>query len=206
MREIEFLPSWYPRSRRCRRIVVWQGYGLIVLILAAAVWTFFTQRSIRASERTLAAIETQLERSEVDQRILDQKLSLRQQLQTQEELLASVGYSVEMTRLLQKLDELMPRQMSLIEFECTTEETPRQVATVAAVSKSSEKAKIQFDRRLRVKLLGVAPSNTEVATFIAGLYTVPFLDQVSYVNSRDVYDSDHKLREFTVTFCINLNP
>jgi hypothetical protein len=81
------------------------------------------------------------------------------------------------------------------------------VASVAATGrKTSDKQKVEYDRRLRVRLLGVAPNNSDVATFVAGLYQVPYLDQVAYVNSRDVFEDGHRLREFTVTFCVNLNP
>lgn len=206
MRELEFLPAWYHQSRRWRRIVGWQTYGLLLLITALSAWVMVSQRNLRADQQTLDSIEKQLARTRVDQQILAEKLDLRQKLQTQEELLKSLGQQVEMTRLLQALDKLMPPEMSLVEVECNTEETPRPVSTVAAVRNAiSRSAPPEMDRRLKVRLLGVAPSNSDLATFVAGLASQPFLEQVALPYSKNVYDSGHVLREFSITFSMNLN-
>lgn len=206
MRELEFLPTWYHQRRRNERIVVWQTWVLLALVSGLGTWMFLTHRTVRAAERLHTDVDKKLTQTRAEQQMLDEQLALKQQLQAQEELLASVGYTVEMTRVLEKLDSLMPKQMSLLEFDCTTEDVPRTVASVAAVKKGAEKPKQIFDRRLRVKILGVAPNNSDIAHFVAGLHAVPFFEQVSYVQSRDVYDAGHVLREFTVTFCVNLNP
>lgn len=206
MRELEFVPAWYHQRQRNERIVVWQTWVLLALLSGLGTWTFLTHRTVRAAERLHTDVDRKLTQTRVEQQMLDEQLTLKTQLQAQEELLASVGQSVEMTRILEKLDSLMSKQMSLVDFECTTEDVPRTVASVAAVKKGAERSKQVFDRRLRVKILGVAPSNSDVASFVAGLHTVPYFEQVSYVHSRDIYDASRVLREFAVTFCVNLNP
>lgn len=206
MRELEFLPSWYNQNRRCRRIVGWQAYVLLILITCMSTWTIMTHRSVRAAERTLDSVDEQLTQSRADQALLAEKLDLRQKLQAQEELLGSLGHPVEMTRLLQLLDTLMPKQMSLVEFDCTTEEVPRPVVSVAAVKQTTDrKSQMQWDRRLKIRLLGVAPSNSDLAAFVAGLASRPFFEQVALPYSKSVFEGEHELREFSVTFVINLS-
>jgi hypothetical protein len=61
------------------------------------------------------------------------------------------------------------------------------------------------DRKLKVKLVGIAPSDVEVANFLAGLTGRSFLDQVAMTYARDRVSDGRVMREFEVTFVINLS-
>ena len=63
----------------------------------------------------------------------------------------------------------------------------------------------QMDRRLKVKLVGVAPSDVDLANFLAGLTQVPFFEQVSIAYARDKVEAGHILREFEVSWSMGLN-
>jgi hypothetical protein len=204
MRELEFLPEWYPRIRKRSRIIKTQGWLLLLLIVAVGAWLFQTQRAIGAAETTLGGLKGALAQSQAEQQLLDEQLHLRTQLQDQQELIASLGYPVEMTRLLQTLDSLMPKEMSLIEFDCQTEETPVMVNGVAMARGSGEKTK-QVNRRMKVKLAGVVPSDVDVANLLAAMTNVLFFQDVAPTYSRVKSDDGHVFREFEVTFWIDLN-
>ena len=57
-----------------------------------------------------------------------------------------------------------------------------------------------------MRLHGIAPTESEVTTFYSALIQRPCLSQVRLVNSNERVDLDHKMREFEITFTINLDP
>jgi len=203
MREMEFLPAWYHRTRRRKRIVTIEGWLLLALVAALGSWLGFARQSVSGSELVLASLQRQVEQAHSDQRMLTEQLELRQKLQDRAQIIASLGFPAEMTRLLQTLDSVMPAEMSLTEFDCTTDEQVRPVTSVAAVRAAGDKDK-QIDRRLKIKLAGVTPSDVDLANLLYGLTNVPFFEQVS-VNARNKLDAGHVMREFEVTFSMSLN-
>ena len=56
-----------------------------------------------------------------------------------------------------------------------------------------------------MRLVGVAPSDVDLANFLTGLTGVPFFDNVAMTYSKDKAQEGHLLREFEVTFSLNLN-
>jgi Fimbrial assembly protein (PilN) len=203
MRELEFLPDWYPQTRRRKQRIKLHGWCLILLILGLGVWILQSQRNVNAAQTWLRDLQGALTQSQAEQQLLDEQLRLRQQLQEQEQLIASLGYPVEMTRLLQTLDGLMPKEMSLTEFDCQTDEQPVQV-TGLAVARGPDKQK-QVNRRMKVKVVGVVPSDVDLANLLAGLSNVSFFEQVALTYSRGRSDGGVIMREFEVTFWMNLN-
>jgi Tfp pilus assembly protein PilN len=212
MRELEFLPAWYHQTRGHKRIVLIQTWTLVLLVVGLSTWTLLARRSIRAAEASLVTLSGRLEQTQTEQKVLEQHLSLKQQLESRRRLIASLGFPVETTRLLQTLDGLMPPEMSLLDFSCETVEQPRQTSGVLGAryivppaGEQQSGALRQMDRRLNVKLVGVAPSDLDLASFLAGLSGVPFFEQVAVTYARDKLDAGHILREFEVTFSIDLN-
>jgi Tfp pilus assembly protein PilN len=204
MRELEFLPEWYPRIRQRSRVIKLQGWIMVLLIVSIGAWLFQTQRAVGASQGTLRNLKSDLERSQAEQQLLDEQLHLRAELQEQEQLIASLGYPVEMTRLLQTLDSLMPKEMSLTEFDCQTEEIAAQPTGMSVVRGGSEKK--QINRRMKVKLAGVAPSDVDVANLLARLTNVLFFQDVALALIKGKSENDgHVFREFEITFWIDLN-
>jgi hypothetical protein len=61
------------------------------------------------------------------------------------------------------------------------------------------------DRRLRVRLQGVAPTDLELATFLTDLNQTSFFERPALTYVKERRESGHVLREFEVTFTINLN-
>lgn len=205
MPELEFLPDWYNVRLARQRVVKLQVCGLALLILGLGGWTIGSQRNLQNRQSLLQSLEHQLDQKHTEKKILDEQLSLRQELQQREELISSLGFPVEMTRLLQTLDSVMPKEMTLTLFDCTTEETVRPVTSVAGVKPGAEKEK-QIDRRLKIKLQGVTPNDVDLANLLYGLTGKPFFDQVSVTYARDKVDSGHIFREFELTFAMQLTP
>jgi hypothetical protein len=114
-----------------------------------------------------------------------------------------------MTRLLQTLDTIMPKEMSLTEFDCDTEEQQAQTQQNTSVASlrptASDKQPSQLSRKLKVRIVGIVPSDVDLANLLSGLTNVPFFEQVALTYSRGRVESGHVLREFEVTFSMNLN-
>jgi Tfp pilus assembly protein PilN len=203
MRELEFLPSWYPSLRRRKRIIVLQAWALVVLILGMGMWLFMAQRNIADRKVEHDAVAEQLTQTRMALRQLDEYTALRQQLQQQHEVLRKLGLHVEASRLLSALDRVMPREMTLLEINIDTKEMIRPIDLNAP--KDSKKQQPPMDRRLTVKLKAVAPTNVDVANFLAELTNVPFFENVAPRGIDPRIERGHEMRQFEVEFAVNLN-
>ncbi|HMB95135.1 MAG TPA: hypothetical protein VKK61_03770 [Tepidisphaeraceae bacterium] len=202
MRELEFLPSWYHQARRCKRLVVLEIWLLVIIALGLGTWTFLARGNVRGKQQMVTTRQGQLDQTHTEERMLAEQLGLRQELQDREQIIASLGFPVDMTRLLQTLDQVMPKEMSMTDFNCSIEETLKPLGPAVAAATPQQP---EFDRRLKVKLVAVAPSDVDLANFLAGLTEVPFLDQVGVTYSHYKSDNGHILREFEVTFSMDMN-
>jgi hypothetical protein len=135
---------------------------------------------------------------------MDKLESLRRQLRQQAEVLTRLGIHVEAGRLISKLSEAMPPSVSLLSLNIDTDEIPVQLSAAEKAS-LKEGAHAPIDRRLRVKVQGVSPTDVEWTTFMTELTKVPFFERVAFTSARDRRESGHVLREFELTFTINLN-
>jgi hypothetical protein len=205
MRELEFLPDWYHRARRSKRIVVLEVWVLLIVAVGLGTWTFLARGNLRAKETMVTLRQGQLDQTHSEEKMLTEQLSLREELRDREQIIASLGFPVDMTRLLQTLDSVMPKEMSMTDFDCNIEETQKQQTTAIAAAPSQQPPTPQYDRRLKVKLVAVAPSDVDLANFLAGLTDVPFFDQVGVTYSHYKSDQGHVFREFEVTFSMDLN-
>jgi hypothetical protein len=204
MRELEFLPDWYPRLRRQRRMVVLQAWVTLVTVIGLALWLTLARRNVRSAESALNAFEVQILQTETEKRQLDEQLRMKGQLEQREQVVASLGFPVEMSRILRTLDVIMPREMSLKDITCTTEE--HQVAPQGpALAQATPQDKPRIDRRLKVRLIGVAPNDVDLANFLAGLTNYPFFEQIALLKADGILSGGHAMREFEVTFSMSLN-
>src|SRR5438093_11913993 len=124
MREVEFLPDWYPKVRQRKRLVVMQAWATLALICALGLWFLLAQRNAHAREVELASLHTDLNQSEAERQRLESLLDLQQQLGKQDQIFAKIGRPVESTRILTTLEQLMPRDMALLSLTLETEDAP----------------------------------------------------------------------------------
>ena len=201
MRELEFLPSWYTQLRQRRRIVRLESWAFTGLSLAVAGWMVAATCSTRASHAALGSVRTQLNRIYDEKKVLSEQLSLRTELSGRQQVVDAVGRPVEISRVLNTLEKAMAREMSLTDFSCETVEQIRRPVSVAATSTPDAG---EVERVMKVKVTAVAPSNLDLANFLTSL-NLPFIQNVALSYSRDRIDSGHVMREFEVTFTLNLS-
>jgi Tfp pilus assembly protein PilN len=199
MRDLEFLPAWYPQTRRRRRLVFLQGWLTVVLVLGMGAYLALADRNITNDERALGSLRAQLLQSDSQLVEMDKLDGLRRQLSVQAQIQSRLGYYVAAGTMMHTIDGLMPRQMSLVALNLENDERVENSAIAAA------KADPVVDRRLKVRIQGVCPTDVDLANFIAQLSGVSFFEQVAITYAREKADGSHLMREFEVTFYINLN-
>ena len=204
MPELEFLPSWYPQARRRRRLLLIQAWGTLLVLVAVGAWTALARHNVAHAAKSLVVVDRQLAQSELELVQLQEQLRLKGQLELQRQIVSRLGLPLETSRLLHTLDGLMPKEMSLVELNVDTDEHVARAAMAVRQVQQSAGA-IEMDRRLNVRLVGVAPSDLDLANFLASLTGVPFFDNVTTTYSKDKTQGGHVLREFEVTFSLNLN-
>jgi hypothetical protein len=201
MRELEFLPEWYPRLIRRKRMVALQGWITIMVTIALGMWLLSAERNIHFREKDLGDVAGLLRRSEADVQRLEVLLDLESKLGHQDEIFAKIGRPVEATRLLTTLEEMMPPDMALLDVSMETQEIKTDtVAAMAAVEKTGAPM-----RRLTAKVQGVSPTDADLANFLARLTAKPFFSQVVMTYSRPRAENGHQMREFEVAFAIDLS-
>ncbi len=209
MRELEFLPPWYREARRRRRIFVYQTFATVLLVCGVALWTHLSGRNIASAQAALSTYESQLQQRQGELKQLDEQLRLKGELAQQQKISEAMGVTVEMTRILATLASVMPREMSILDMSIDTEETVRQVKTPADARAALRAGAIQpapvFDRRLKVRLLAVTPNDVDLANFLTGLSSTKSFENPFMSFAKDRAEDGRIMREFQVTFYVNLN-
>src|SRR5512145_2158078 len=95
MREVEFLPAWYPKVRRRRRMVAFQAWITLFLVFSLGLWIVMAQRNVQAREIELAALRTDFDQSETELQRLEDLLTLQRRLGQQDAIFLRIGRPVE---------------------------------------------------------------------------------------------------------------
>lgn len=201
MRELEFLPDWYPQIRRRRRLVILQAWLILVLVIGMGSWIVGNDRNNTQDEHNLAIQSAQLAQTYAQLAEVDKQDSLRRQLRQQEEVVSRIGFAVDACKTVNALDERMPRQMALTGIVLENEERTDHSAFAARGATGEP----QVDRRLRVRVQGVCPTDVDLANFMTQLSAVPFFDSVNNTYAREKPENNRVMREFELTFSVNLS-
>lgn len=204
MRELEFLPSWYSVVRRRKMAVVIQAWATVGLALTLLVWMAIAQFRVLSARSELSTLRKDMAKTQEDLNRLDSMTQIKRRWSEQGEVLSKIGVSVESTRLLGLIAQSTPESISLIGMNLTTEEKIDAAKTLVNARASRDKEPA-IDRKLRVRLQGVAPSNAEVADMMTRLASTNFLEDVSMGYTKDSDQSGRLVREFEVTFALDLD-
>jgi len=204
VREIEFLPSWYLTVRRRKLAVTVQAWATVVLAMVLLIWTGVARFRVLNARNELASLRRDMNKTQLELTRLDSMTQIKRRWSEQGEVLSKIGVSVESTRLLGLIAQSTPESISLIGMSLQTEEKIDATKTLinARATRDKEPA---MDRKLRVRLQGVAPSNAEVADMMTRLAANNFLEDVSMGYTKDSDQSGRLVREFEVTFALDLN-
>lgn len=210
MREVEFLPDWYPKVRRRRRMVGLQAWVTLLLIGGLGLWMMLAQRNVHAREVQLAGLHTDLSQTQTELQHLDNLLELQRDLSRESAIVARIGVqNVEATRVLTTLADTMPPDMALLDLTLNTEAAPKPASTGSLAARAASEQEQKTDSTpasvLRFTMHGVAPTDVDLAEFLAKLTAKPFFKQIVLRYSRERIEKAHVMREFEVSFALDLN-
>jgi Tfp pilus assembly protein PilN len=183
VRELEFLPGWYPSLQRRKSAITAQAWIALAVVLCMAAAAVAQRWQVHRQEQIVLLSSQQIAQSAKQLARLDALQQQQQQMQSRQNAIASLGANVDMTRLLGAITAAMPPNASLLEL---------------AVEAHDGSA----DRRLNVHLQGIAPADADVAGLLVNLNAIPFFDQIEMTDVRDRLQSGHVQREFNVSFAV----
>jgi hypothetical protein len=208
MREIDFLPDWYPRIQSLYRATVAQAWVTLAIVAMLCGYAIFKRFQVHNAKLVTAQCQAQISLSQIQLTQLAEKLKYQAALRQQDEIVARLGLDVDATRLLKALQDAMTPEMALTNVSLETIEQARAVSVIPARNPAGTRGDFpDVDRRLKVTVDGVSPSDIQVATLIENLGKVNCFENVAFSNLQDRRSRDgHLMREFEVTFDLNLNP
>jgi hypothetical protein len=162
------------------------------------------QRNVYARQQQLEILSRDLSLSEIDLKRLDDLLALQKQLGEQDGIFKRIGKPIEMTKLMSIMQQIMPQDMALLDLSLETEEAAKPPPGTFAARMAAQNPKPP-DPKLRFRLHGVAPTDVDLGEFLAKLTTKPFFKQVELMYSRERVEAGHVMRDFEVSFMLDLS-
>jgi Tfp pilus assembly protein PilN len=210
MGAINFVPTDYIQQRESSRANILYLMLLMAMLGAIGITFGFIKMRQRAVASEMATLNGRMSKAkeqitQLEELKLKGKTMLKTMVMTAE-LLEPVPRSV----ILASLTNDLPAGVSLLDFSLEEKE----MKIVAAPAKAGAKPATQLqaktaqaaklaaadepDRKIdtKLELMGIAPSDIEVASFIARLSGSILLDQVELVESKERIIDDVKFREF----------
>lgn len=192
MADIELLPHWYSQARRQRQLMITQYICTTALLSVLAVVGYMRRHTVWETQNQASVLDASLRQSR--QQIQELAAAKQQQeiLQARQRIYQRLGLQIEPDRILASLAQVMPKDIGLTAFELSIEDQQVSISP-------SERA---MDRRLKVHLTGVAPSEGVVGQLIERLDKVPAFGnvQLAYVKGKS-----ETCREFDLGFSIGLS-
>lgn len=205
MREVNFLPAWYPAVVRQKKLLTAQAWGTAIVVVSGLAVLFYAHRAGAAANAELMVSKDRAQQMIKQVHQLDEMLDLQKQLQAKQAIVNELGLPVELSRVVAETGACAPREITFTEMVANTmERAPLTAAERTAIASGIRT--LAPSRQLSIRLRGIAPTESEVTTFYSRLIQRPCFSQVRLVNSNEKVDAEHKMREFEINFAINLDP
>jgi Tfp pilus assembly protein PilN len=208
---VNFLPEDYVEKRVAGR---WTFIciGLCIAVMCVVFGTFFMQmRTKAAAQEALDQVNHEYE--EAGKRLAEMQTleHEKQTMMVKAEVTAVLLERVPRSVLLAELTKLMPKGVSLISMELKTHEAtePHRANRLEAARRQMEgtpenqAAPRAPDKEVSLELVGMSPSDGQVAAFISALGKSALLEDVNLVFSEEFANNNETLRRFRVDMRIN---
>jgi Tfp pilus assembly protein PilN len=203
MREPDFVPRWYPRLLRRKKHLILEIWIISLLGGGLYLWAWQSRLHLRQQVADVAYLDSRLGQTSLQLEKLKDMLDTQRKLKQQEQVVDRLGPYVPAARLIDVLGDAMPPSMALLDLTQDTQETPV-VKSASTDAPAGPAAGASIDRKVKMTVTAVAPSDVELAAFLANLSKDSTLGNVSMVYARDFSQDGHVMREFSVTFDIDL--
>ena len=204
MAKIDFVPDDYIQQREGNRANL--TYLILLAVLMSAICVTFSIIKIRqrAARSELAALIEQMSQAhkqiaQLEELKIKSKTMMRTMVMTAE-LLEPIPRSI----ILAALTNNLPDGVSLLETKLTEKENLRAAPApaktsqyqVAGAKAAAQQEPLQKGFETTIEIKGIAPSDIEVAAYIARLSGSILFDSVALVESKEHKIDETKFREF----------
>ncbi len=205
MQDVDFLPDEIRHSREHRRRLLSQCNLLVICALALLALAGLRHERLRQARAELGVLTERTERASEQLDLLAELRQKQSELKLKRQVAADMGSSVEALDVLAVITDLAPEAVAMRSLRLETVELRQQArpdeggdqsAPRVAMGSEPETATV---RRLQLRMTGIAPSDVEVANFIAALATNPLLEDITMGYARDVEFRGRRAREFQVS-------
>jgi Tfp pilus assembly protein PilN len=205
MRELEFLPDWYPSLRKRKRTVGVQAYATVILISGLCLWGWLSGRNMRSASASLHALQDQLSQTDNELARLAEANEQKKELESKNQIIRSLGNHVETTRVMAAVEAAMPEEMALLDVTTEVKEAAKAMSGLAAAASVLKSGRPAVDRRMEITVRGVGPTDATLAKFMLNIGKSDLFDRVNLSLASERTEANHVMREFTVTFGVDLN-
>lgn len=211
-----FLPEDYLEKRIARRTnVICLALFSVVMAGVVAAW-FVTGRQVSQVRQQRAEVRQQLTDKAKQLEQIEQLTQQRQTMVRKAALSAVLVERIPRDRLLSELINHMPATMGLLEMDLSTKvlrTAPQPKTSMEREAKSSRRNKAAQiteeplpelqPTEVSLDLVGLAPTDVEVAQFMAALSSHPMFQNVNLQYSEQTKVDDHDVRKFKIEMTIN---
>lgn len=212
MRDTNFLPEEY-MERRLQRRTNAISLTLFMVMMGAVVAAYYVTDRQRSEVKTLQAqvnrqIEDAAKRLEQLDELQRRKDAMVRKAQVSAALIERLPRSVVLAELVNN----MPATLSLEDMNLSTRvlQTARPATALQQTRQTRAAAEAQADAapelpqtEVTMYLIGMAPTDVEVAQFMTALSASPLFNDVNLVFSEEEYVDDRAMRRFRVEMAIN---
>ncbi len=201
MNKVDFLPETIRIKRERRSRIIREGYLLLVLMGCVALLGTVRHGWIRQAEAQLSQVETRAGNIQLQ---LEHRASLERMeadLMVRRRIMEDLGSRANALDVMSELETVIPRTIVLknIRLETMPVKVPLIEAnqnTGAQIFGSNKAKRFTIERRLRLTVTGLSPTDVDVANFIAQLSASPFFEDVNMGYARNVEYRRRRAREF----------
>lgn len=199
LESIDFLPERLAAQRARRRLWVRQGYLLAVCAVLLAILGYTRQMRVSKAQAELSLLA---ERSVNVQRQLGMLQPLRVQqaeLFLKKRIDEQLGSRVEALDVLAELERVLPNNVVLVSLDLEAMDIRHTGAGDAVPKQRVDFGADATQRRVRLVISGLAPSDVDVATFIAQVSSSKIFEDVNMGYSKSTEFRQRSARAFTVS-------
>ncbi len=215
MSNVDFVPDDYIQRKESNRanFLCLFLFGLIM----AGIGATFSVIKVRQNKvaQQLRAVEAKMKSAQSQIQQLEELQKKKDEMMQTAAVTSSLMENVPRTILLAELTNTLPGNVSLLELKMKSEE-PRQTRSFAKTNQyanakqaaqNASAAQVPKEKLLvtKIEIHGIAPSDIEVASYIAQLTNSMLLKEVALVESREhrSREDDEEFREFKLTAMLN---
>jgi Tfp pilus assembly protein PilN len=204
---LNFVPEDYIQKKQARKANLL--CALLAVVVACALAILFVGLNIAEDSLDDASAEVEQAVTKAGEQVAQWRAfqSERQGLLMRAEKAAQLLVPLPRSRILAEVVRCLPEKTSLVELS-VTEETVKVIEASKAQAVNARAAKrgeteVQEHQQTKIRMIGLAPRDIEVAALIAALSNSPYFDQVELPVSEDSKAGDVKLRKFEVLFVLS---